>query len=111
MEDIVALRNGPLLVNVHTADQCAGQHCCIHNPSQHHMLTWEPIWNGVDKQMWRECPDGLPHPDPDDVAYLRRRHGVTRAALLLIHGCDGCCQPHVQEIEGGNSDAAKGTAT
>jgi hypothetical protein len=102
MKDIVALRNGPLIVNVHTVDRCAGQHCVIHNPSQHHMLTWEPIWDGADKQMWRECPHGFPHPDPDDVTFLRRRWGSNRASLRLIHGCDGCCQPHVQEIEGGN---------
>lgn len=105
MKDIVALRNGPLIVNVHEATQCAGQHCCIHNPSQHHMLTWEPVWDGMDKQMWRECPHGLNHPDPDDMAFLRRRWGHVRAALFATHGCDGCCQPAPKEIGDGKEQA------
>jgi hypothetical protein len=100
MRDIVALRNGPVLVNVHTADQCAGQRCCIHNPSDHHMLQWQPQWNPRDKEMWRLCPDGFTHPDPDDLWFRRQKLGHKRASLLAIHGCDGCCQPNVQkEIE------------
>jgi hypothetical protein len=101
MKDMVALRNGPVLVNVHTRDRCAGQHCCIHNPSDHHMLTWQPRWDSTEKRMWRECDHGHTHPDPDDLAFLRKAFGYERAAMYAIHGCDGCCQPYVKELEGG----------
>jgi len=105
MKDIVALRNGPILVNVHTQDRCAGQHCCIHNPSPHHMVTWRPRWDRVEKRMWRECPHGHVHPDPDDLAFLRKAFGLDAASLYAIHGCDGCCQPAAKEIGDGKEQA------
>lgn len=101
MKDSVALRNGPLIVNVHEVTACAGQHCVIHNPSGHHMLLWEPVWDGMDKSMWRRCPHGFNHPDPDDVAFQRRRSGHEAASFALIHGCDGCCQAPAKEIGDG----------
>lgn len=104
MRDIVALRNGPVIVNVHTADQCAGRPCCIHNPSDHHMIQWDPKWDNDHKQMWRQCPHALVHPDPDDLWYLRSRWGHKAASMLAIHGCDGCCQSWTQkEIAGGDN--------
>lgn len=97
--DIVGLNdgNGTVLVNVHTADQCKGQFCCVHNPSQHHMLQWKPVWDGVFKHMWRSCPHSLIHPDPDDLAHTRYRWGSEVAASQSIHDCDGCCQPTADE--------------
>lgn len=91
MKDIVGLNDGrdTLLVNVHTADQCDGHPCVIHNPSQHHMATWPPAWDETLGIMFRRCPHLNLHPDPDDVAHLRR---VGRAHLCG-HYCDGCCQP------------------
>jgi hypothetical protein len=91
------LADGTLLLNVHTADQCAGQRCCIHNPTEHHMAEWEPRWDPEHKQMWRRCPHRLVHPDPDDLWYLRQRWGHKAASLLGIHGCDGCCQPNLNK--------------
>lgn len=105
-KDIVGLNDGrnTVLVNVHTIEQCAGQHCCIHNPSQHHMKTWAPQWDELLKQMWRICPHDLAHPDPDDLAFVRRRWGHQEAASGSLHYCDGCCQPpRTKEIEGGNT--------
>jgi hypothetical protein len=103
MKDIVALRDGPILVNVHTADRCAGQHCCIHNPSPHHMLLWPPRWEKKEKRMWRLCPHKFVHPDPDDLAFLRKAFGHERASMYAVHGCDGCCQPGNKELEAGGS--------
>lgn len=103
-KDMVGLNDErrTLLVNVHTVDQCAGQACCIHNPSNHHMAAWTPEWDGLFKQMWRQCPHQMVHPDPDDLAYQRKRWGVQEASVAYLHPCDGCCQPPppVKEIEG-----------
>lgn len=67
--------------------------CSIHSPSDHHMRGWPMIWRGDRNIMERECPHGVTHPDPDDVAYrlhLGRRPDTT-------HGCDGCCQVPLAE--------------
>lgn len=90
MKDILAMVDGTTLYNVHTADRCAGQPCCIHNPTKHHMADWKPRWDDDWKQLWRVCPHGFNHPDPDDAAYLRRKADAT---ARMWHGCDGCCQP------------------
>lgn len=101
-KDIVGLNDEhhTVLVNVHTAIQCQGQTCCIHNPSQHHMLTWSPSWDSIYKQMWRKCPHGLRHPDPDDLAYIREHWGTAEAARSYAHPCDGCCQPRKETADG-----------
>jgi hypothetical protein len=95
MKDMVAMIDGTVLVNVHTQDQCAGQSCCIHNPSQHHMALWPHHWDR-EKQMLRECPHGYLHPDPDDLAFKRHMHANV-AARRALHRCDGCCQPVAQK--------------
>lgn len=96
MKDIVAMIDGTILVNVHTADRCKGEWCCIHNPSPHHMTHWDPNWDNHLKQMWRVCPHGYLHPDPDEMGYWRRRWSHRTAALLGLHSCDGCCQPDIE---------------
>ena len=77
----VKLVGGEVLVNVHSDTACAGEWCCIHNPSPHHMREWTMHWRSDRRIMERLCPDkGIGHPDPDDI----NKDGV--------HGCDGCCQ-------------------
>lgn len=78
-----------LLVNIHPADRCAGRHCVVHNPSDHHMRSWLLNWRGDKGVMERQCPHGVGHPDPDDATYQR---SVGRD-FLTVHGCDGCCSP------------------
>lgn len=76
-----------MLVNVHSADKCAGRNCVLHNPSDHHMREWKLVWRGDRGIMERTCPHGIGHPDPDDMAYQRTLpHGDPG-----VHGCDGCC--------------------
>ena len=70
------------LVNVHPADRCAGSHCVVHNPSDHHMRGWPLNWRGDRRMMERLCPHGVGHPDPDSM-----RAGGDDGT----HGCDGCC--------------------
>lgn len=90
---------GKGLLRTHGASQCAGPLgdngkpiCCIHNPSDHHMVTWPQNWRGDKGMMERLCThtdeDGsvhhVGHPDPDDLK-VRTRSGWG------VHGCDGCC--------------------
>ena len=82
-----------LLGNAHNENKCAGQHCVLHNPSDHHMRNWTQAWTDVTRTMSRVCPHSLTHPDPDDVNFYRRRYGDTVTAATFVHTCDGCCQP------------------
>ena len=77
------------LLITHPPDKCEGRPCCIHNPSDHHMLDWPLEWRNDTKVMERICPHGVGHPDPDDVAYNLSRGRPE----MTVHGCDGCCAP------------------
>lgn len=81
--DIIGLIGGGVLV-VHPPEHCAGQPCCIHNPSNHPLRAAPLAWRPDRRIMERQCPHGIGHPDPDDVT-VRAGGGV--------HGCDGCCFP------------------
>lgn len=72
----------------HDEEACAGRNCSIHNPSDHHMKSWELNWREDRAIMERICPHGIGHDDPDDLAF-RKSVGVEASG---IHGCDGCCQ-------------------
>ena len=72
---------GQRLDGVHPSTACAGERCCIHRPSPHHMRGWAMNWRPDRHLMERLCPHGVGHPDPDDT----NPDGV--------HGCDGCCAP------------------
>jgi hypothetical protein len=74
---------GGAVSNIHSPLDCAGEFCCVHNPSEHHMLTWPQVWNQSKHVMERQCPHGNTHPDPDDPA--------TATIGGNIHPCDGCC--------------------
>lgn len=78
----------PIHITTHTKEQCKGHHCCIHNPSKHHMLDWPMNWREDTGVMERICPHGVGHPDPDDAAYNKRIGKEWKA----VHGCDGCCR-------------------
>ena len=77
---MVKLRGGQI-IQAHTIDTCEGGFCCIHQPSQHHMVEWRQNWRDDAGKMERLCSHGIGHPDPDDL------HPNT------VHGCDGCCAP------------------
>ena len=77
------------LVNVHPREACAGEHCCIHNPSVHSLSDAPMQWRQDRRLMERVCVHGVGHPDPDDVAYQNR---VNPDGGVEIHGCCGCCR-------------------
>jgi len=74
-------------LETHDEAQCRGHHCCIHNPSNHHMRDWPMNWREDTGVMERICTHGVGHPDPDDAAH-KVRGG---RADLTVHGCCGCC--------------------
>lgn len=85
------------LLNFHRPTECAGEVCCIHNPSDHHMVTWRQLWRGDRGIMERLCPHGIGHPDPDDLAIVTGRD-------TGVHGCDGCCaRPEPSTVERGTA--------
>ena len=86
---IGAQKPGPHVLVVHPARMCAGETCCIHNPSDHHMRTWPMNWRDDTKVMERLCPHGVGHPDPDALAFNVRGG----RDYYGVHGCDGCCHP------------------
>lgn len=86
-----AQMHGPVALRTHSPDKCAGQACCVHNPSDHHMVAWRQNWRGDRGLMERMCPHGIGHPDPDDIDFKRRTRGETFAYYEGVHGCDGCC--------------------
>ena len=71
---------GEQTISVHEPDKCMGEFCCIHNPSDHHMVDWDQLWRADTNIMERICPKhGVGHPDPDDLN------------KNVIHACCGCC--------------------
>lgn len=88
---MIGLANGQVLYNVHTSDQCAGRACCIHNPSDHHMVDWPMVWRSDRGLMERTCPHGVGHPDPDHMMYVLTLPGPVDEYESGVHGCDGCC--------------------
>ena len=77
---------GPDAGSYHPPDECAGESCCFHNPSDHHMRDWPMTIRGPHKGFLTEriCPHGVGHPDPDSLAWLER-NGVES---MDVHGCD-----------------------
>jgi hypothetical protein len=79
-------------IKVHDKDDCQGEHCVIHNPSDHLMRDWPTHWRDDIGIMERICKCGVGHPDPDDLDFrsaIADEYGTPRP--MGIHGCCGCC--------------------
>lgn len=90
-----------VLTNVHDPGKCAGEHCVVHNPSNHHMKDLPLHWRNDRGIFERICTHGIGHPDPDQHDYWRML-GLEHEG---IHGCDGCCAdpervPALQHVQG-----------
>lgn len=91
-EPMFGMQVGKVTLRVHGSSQCKGPlHengrpiCCIHNPTDHHMLKWEQNWRADKGVMERMCTHRVGHPDPDDLLVMTTEWAGT-------HGCDLCCQ-------------------
>lgn len=89
MEEYTTGKGQRLLV--HSKASCKGEHCVIHNPSDHPMRDFPTYWRTDRALMERICPHGIGHPDPDDIEFKRQLKGDEYAANESVHGCDGCC--------------------
>lgn len=87
--DLVSMP-GNLLLRTHARTACEGQVCCVHNPSDHHMVSWDQEWNIRLHLMQRVCEHDVLHPDPDDLMVRTREPGWPHT---WAHTCDGCCDP------------------
>lgn len=55
-----------VLRNVHASGQCWGEHCTIHNMSEHSKRSWVQHWNPAKQRMERISPKtGRHYKDPD----------------------------------------------
>lgn len=96
---------GKMLVKTHGIALCRGPLgengrpiCCIHNPSDHHMVTWPQNWRGDRGMMERLCPHGNGHPDPDDLS-------VRTTSWARLHGCEcGCCAKPTEDATASSPD-------
>lgn len=95
-EDVVEIvgRTGGVLVT-HAPDACAGENCCVHNPSEHQLSAAPLLWRSDRKLMERVCDHGCGHPDPDDLAHKKRSMTPEQYenGAWGVHGCCGCCRP------------------
>lgn len=94
-DDKVIMYDGTILRFIHAKNSCLGRHCGIHNPSDHPLVASPFYWDRSKRRMYRVCPHGIHHPDPDDVAYnLLTYPGAPAEALaeLTTHDCDDCCK-------------------
>ncbi len=79
------------LTNLHRGDQCAGEGCVIHHPSNHNMRRLPTYWRGDRGIMERICNHGTGHPDPDSP--------WSDDSWQWVHGCCGCCtHPHPETV-------------
>lgn len=85
----VTVNDTQTIHNVHSAFQCEGRACVIHNPSDHVMRDWPHYWREDRALMERICEHGVGHPDPDDVAF---KVSLGYGSEYATHGCDGCCR-------------------
>lgn len=89
-EPVWGAQIGKRTLRVHERGQCAGEHCCIHNPSDHPLRDAELNWRADRRIMERFCSHGVGHPDPDDISFRVNKLGED-PKYAGVHGCDGCC--------------------
>lgn len=82
-------------IMVHSKVDCRGEHCIIHNPSNHSMSTFPTHWRYDRAIIERICPHGIGHPDPDDVEFAGNHLSELQMKYYSVHGCDGCCSNNV----------------
>lgn len=83
--NIAVLVGGQVLTGVHTEERCAGDTCAIHNVTEHPLSEWPQHYDASEGLIYRHCPHGEPHPDPDEAPYRAIAGRSDR------HRCDGCC--------------------
>lgn len=87
LAEVQSMRAVPIeKMHTHGPELCAGQVCCIHNPSNHWMRGWRQVWRPDRAIVERICPHGVGFPDPDDLK--------VKAGDDVYGGCGKCRIPH-----------------
>ena len=83
------IHNG-VTIQVHEAHQCAGEHCVIHNPSDHPYRDL-PLTMNERGVMFRIGEDGLYIVDPDSASFF---------GIFTLRNSAKClnCQDHIQSV-------------
>lgn len=85
---ISRLENTDNYMITHAPDQCIGEHCTVHNRSDHVMRKFPQHFRWDRGIMERICPEhGTGHPDPDSP--------WAKGSYEWVHGCCGCCAQQV----------------
>lgn len=91
-EPVFGAQVGKTVLKTHPPEQCLGEVCCIHNPSDHPLREARLNWRADRRLMERICDHGIGHPDPDDLTHKKKILGDQYDRFAFgIHGCDGCC--------------------
>lgn len=92
MTDIWMMEDGTVWENVHPKERCLGERCVVHAPTDHHMRNWAMRLSSVSGIVYRMCPHGNPHVDPDSRYYLVAVRGFHVPSCHCPCGCcgDGC---------------------
>lgn len=94
--DRVELFDGSVL-RVHAGDTCQGP-CPFHRPSVHALAAAPMAYLDSINAIFRICPHGIVHPDPDSMRYLvTRRHGY---GIDRWHPCCSlvCCRGSIRPL-------------
>lgn len=85
---------GVIPLRVHEKTSCAGEACCLHDPSEHPLRDAPMLYRGDRGFIERTCDHAVGHPDPDSLAYLARVLSAEEydRRAYGVHGCDGCCR-------------------
>lgn len=88
-EPVFGMQIGEVVLVTHPAEKCAGEFCCLHNPSDHPLSSARLNWRSDKRQMERICSHGVGHPDKDSLNFTKRVGHYE--GWMSVHGCDGCC--------------------
>jgi predicted RNA-binding Zn-ribbon protein involved in translation (DUF1610 family) len=109
---IAVLSSGQKIYAVHKSTQCYGEHCAIHNPSDHSLRKY-PLWyDAMIGSFFREV-DGEKVVDPDDYQLNTRGQVIVRnSARCMSCGVEvvsghrhdfSTCQCGQVAVDGGSS--------
>lgn len=71
----------------HHRTHCRGRYCAVHNPSNHHMKDWPQQFEPKLYEMYRICPHGHKHHDPDHIDYMVSSGKRTRGSFGYTIAC------------------------
>lgn len=89
---MVALDDGTVLNGIHSEENCRGNVCWTHKPTDHPYRGWPTAWEGDVSMLMRVCEHDQKHFDPDCMARLAEilSGSPEEAAMIFVHDCDGC---------------------